>query len=498
MDIFKTKYIPFWIMGIIGALICVLTEWTQDAIVYQYIIQWGGGDPVPTDKVENIGDIFLSQYNHYFYANGRFFVHILVQLFCALFGKYVFALCNGVVWGLLPAACLKVSGLKINLKNAIMTSVLLILLFYFLRPDPPFQINYVWMSLMVCGFLLIFFREKTYGVVTLCLIALYSFCCGEGNEGFSFVTGVAIIYYACMRKFRLSAVQWVSGLSFGVGTLVQLIAPANWMRFDKMVAASDILVSIETFIPALIIPLIFIGILISTRANNVESQSNPMSDKVIWSGVLAGYLLCFVLKFSVGARLAIPANLFLLFLILRILEGVKINSLVYYLGSIAALAIMTLMTIGDVGRSALDRRIYDAYRESADGKVYVDDKDFSDNINRLKEGIGSYDLKAQTLSPGKPGLTIVPASMKKTDVRTDKNRILKLEGDAWLLIRSKEQPAEFIVKKRLLPGVIDKSMSDRELDFSSSGDIAIDSTATYIVGVYKNDRPYIDAEVIMK
>lgn len=498
MKFLKIQYLPFLILGIIMALMSGITEWMSDSIVYQYIIPWGGGDPAPSDKIENLNDIFVSQYNHYWYANGRYFVHVLVQLFCALLGKYFFAVCNGVVWFFLPYTCLKAARVPITLRTSVITSALLVFLLYYLRPDPPFQINYVWMALMSCGFLLIFFGRYSCSLASLILTALYSCLYGEGNEGFSFTTGVGIIVYAVMRKFRLERHQWIAAISFGIGTIVQFAAPGNWARFSKMEADISALTRIETLIPALILPLIYIcTVLLIANKGKGEKGAKDAYSIFLWGGVAGGCLLCLVLKGGVGARMLIPANLYLLILLLRRLKENDIKVPVCILSSIFAVLILAFEMKGDIDRSQFDRRMYDAYCLSADGIVYVPDKEFADNILRLRSNT-AYSLHAASLYPGKGKLRVRPQALRNVSELPDTNMAVRISNNGWMILQSKNYPNEFIVRKTLLPGILNKSMADRHLDLSPQGADLIDSTDNLRIGVYVNPRDYLDAEIEIK
>ena len=49
-------------------------------------------------RIDSIGDIFRSQYIHYFDFNGRSIVHFIVQLFDGILGKNVFNVFNALMF----------------------------------------------------------------------------------------------------------------------------------------------------------------------------------------------------------------------------------------------------------------------------------------------------------------------------------------------------------------------------------------------------------------
>lgn len=493
MEIFRKEYLPFWILAIFMAVACCMTEWMGDAIDYSFIIRGNGADPVAAGHIRGIGDIIVSQSNHYLSENGRFFVHFLVQLFCGLLGKYAFAVCNAVVWWLLPYLSLKVTGLKVSLKNSVIAGALAVILMYYLRLDPPFQINYVWMSVMTLGFLDMFLKDRSAGKVGLVFTALYSLLLGGGNEAFTLVIGIGIIDYAIVRNFKLSQRQWVMAVSCAVGAVILIASPGNWARFGLAADQFDGLVRLEMMLPALIIPLLT-WVVVKTACKRIIVTKEDLATEVfLWAGAVAGFVMCIVLKGSSGARMAIPANLFLAILILRRIDYLRIGQ-----GAVVAVALLIAALLGfvfceDLERSRVERNMYALYDASADGTVYLTDKEFSEIARCYVNNRRTYALMAEYLSPGKPALRVRPESMRRVPEAADTNLISKLSDNTWLLYRSKTSPADFVIRKTILPGIVNKEMSERVLRFYKGGDVVIDSTDNCLVGVYVNERPYIKA-----
>ena len=65
-------------------------------------------------SIDSVAEFFQSQANHYINVNGRFVAHALVQLFCAVLGQKVFAVCNGLVYCLFVMLLLKVAGVGLR------------------------------------------------------------------------------------------------------------------------------------------------------------------------------------------------------------------------------------------------------------------------------------------------------------------------------------------------------------------------------------------------
>lgn len=89
--------------------------------------------------------------------------------------------------------------------------------------------------------------------------------------------------------------------------------------------------------------------------------------------------------------------------------------------------------------------------------------------------------------------------MKKLDLGKDSNAILKIGDQAWILIQSKSKPADFIIEKTLLPGLINRNLQPRKIKWDSKmSDIVFDSCNLWKAAIYVNDRPYILSDVKIK
>lgn len=498
MGIFKFKYWPFWIVGILGFVLNYLTEWVGDPISYQYVFQPDNADVTPADRIESLRDIFVSQHYHFIYQNGRVWVHVLVQLFCGLLGKFWFALFNGVVWGLLPAMFIRTAGEKINGRNAIFSSMLAVMLFYYVYPDPAFQINYLWVALVMVGFLQMFTDRSSEGsAAEYILISILGLLAGNGNEAFTFAAAVGILLYLIQRRFQLRGYQWLGLFCFIVGGAVFFLAPGNHARFEYTKTANfEWASTIESLLPAMIIPLIMFYVwLRRMRGRRLIERRIP--DSVLWVSILASYLMCIVLKGSSGARMLIPGNMFMAMLLLRRVDLEGISRSMATVAALAGLAVFAYTIHEDYEISNIDRQIYARYADSETGIVYLPDEDMERVARRYMQWEKTYRLNAEYHNPDKPELRVLPETLREIGDNPD-NQVVKLSDDAYLLIRNSQAPATFVIHKTLLPHVVSKHLMPRQIHWDREGDIQLDSTATRMVGIYVNPRPYIHAEVVMR
>ena len=90
-----------------------------DEIIYGYNLNaseyyeyWSSPSTSLNEKVETLSDIIKSQYNHYFYGNGRSIIHAVQQLFTGIFGVSTFYIINTFVF--LIVICVSVKLLKMS------------------------------------------------------------------------------------------------------------------------------------------------------------------------------------------------------------------------------------------------------------------------------------------------------------------------------------------------------------------------------------------------
>lgn len=490
------RYIPFVALSVIALCLGCMAQWHSDAVFYKFVVPIDQ-ETDPSQPIMAVSDIFQSQYNHYFSCNGRFFIHFIVQLFCGILGKYVFAACNAVVWFLLPLAVTRIScGKDFSLRTALTVSTLIFLLFMSLNFDPPFQINYLWTSLMFCGWIMVFFGDKRRdGIGFILLFGVFSFLFGNANESFSIPVGAALIFYAVLKKFRLSTLQWVSAVSFGFGAIVLIVAPGNWIKFGDVDGSAFGLSNIEQILPAFLFPVIW---LLSVLVKG-EHRDRGLFGRFLLAVAVVCYLLCLYLKGCSGFRMFISGNLCLILLALPSI--VRCKSIRWInLGLVLICGCFLWVRAGEISRAAnaIDA-MYSGYAKSQDGIVYIPDDQFVTIGRHYMFSKGTFIADASFRYPGKPDMRLRPASMRYLPVDRDTNIVVRISDNAWLLLQSTENPRDFIVEKTLLPGLLNKRMADRQLDFDKQADITFETLSHSRAAIYVNTRPAIlNAQVTLK
>lgn len=204
---------------------------------------WGYSFVYGTDaRVENLSDLFWSQYNHYFAWGGRSIVHMIAQAMLMMNFSWM-CLINAMAYTAFIYAIYKISN-KGNKTNPVLFFLLSIAIWF---AQPAFcatvlwktgAANYLWGTLIVILFIYLYHdcyrtkriknsKIKTISVFFLGIIA------GWTNENIAIGLIVYIILLLFLFRYeKLVIPKWaVSGLAGAIaGTAVMLAAPGNYIR----------------------------------------------------------------------------------------------------------------------------------------------------------------------------------------------------------------------------------------------------------------------------
>ena len=187
-------------------------------------------------KISSFTDVIFSQYNHYFYVNGRTIPHILEQSFAGLWGENCFNLINVFAFLLLNMLVIWISGKRNLTKFGYWVAAVFFI--WFLLPCPvdlfllmSGALNYTWSAVLCLAFLLVYTKVRqmervNWGVAFL--LFLLGVISGWTHESLVIgISGALFIIYCVQynkRKPKSPEIALVAG--FWLGTLLLCLSPA--------------------------------------------------------------------------------------------------------------------------------------------------------------------------------------------------------------------------------------------------------------------------------
>lgn len=443
--------------------------WLGDDFYYQFIFH---PDTTPlvasSPHINDVSDIFYSQFNHFFSSNGRLFAHFWVQLFCGILGVKWFAVLNGLAYiALFTAIVFFLRSLK-NPKTWL-SVIILIFLSFITKMTPSTQIGYIWMAIPNILFIYLFLKGKNYGYISLFLLAIFSLLTGNSHESYSIGISAAIIIYWIGNIRNFGCTRYVMGIAYGIGTLIICLSPAA--RGRAVGADVDTFQSLFFFFFSLRATYLLCLVLLYKVWVKKESIKAIYKSNSFLFNVL---IVSIVFNLLVGVfchRQLFGAELMAILIILRLIKNHSFTS--FWLVASGALTIMLigLMTQRTLIQIKQVESIFSQYENSADGLVYQDVwhpgliEDWNTLLWENSYHTGSFRELINQKYPGGPRITVLPSSLQgKTDTLTG-NTIYhyKYKPGKYILVQSKDNPSKFIVTRKFFGAI---PYQNREMDFS--------------------------------
>lgn len=476
--------------------ISMISFWTSDAPYFALKFEMDGSDP--HQKIDGFGTLLASQQAHYMTWSGRFFCQSIVQIFCGLTERPVFELCNAVVSLVFILSALSLAKIKLDEPlRVFMVSAVMYLILASLPFDPPFLINYLWMGTVILLWLNLFSIGKRRSFPALAALFLFSVIAGNSQEAFSVPLAGALAVWILLRRFKLDTVKWVLAVGFFIGALLVVGAPGNYERLGEVNGEnSSVLKNIWIGLPMAAVALF----LILVGRKNIKPLTSLQSPAYMLMIGAVPFTLLFavVLKFVSFPRLLVPANIFLTLIAFGFGSKIRKPGL---LAAIVAIACVITgvcerrLALSNYAKYSLITKLY---HESADGIIVIPDAMACKDDGKSFCYDSGWVVAERADNPGKPYLKKYPESLLKLKIESDTTIIEKIAPQAWIIVNSLDKPKNVVVKKRLLPGVLDMALPDRLIDFSDYPELVIDTIANNVAGLYINHRPYMTSQVVVE
>lgn len=188
----------------------------------------------------SVWDIFESQWNHYFYQNGRCVAHFFVQLFCWGDHKDIYNVFATVLFAFYVLAFGKLCFPAQQVRQNIVTSVACfgLLLFYLEEPNIlyngiAFGCGYLYSGAVWMVFVYLLCHRRTserWRNVVLIGMAVFA---GWSNESLSVSFSAATLVWAYLNRETLQKSEYIALALCCIATVVMVLAPGNFLRADS-------------------------------------------------------------------------------------------------------------------------------------------------------------------------------------------------------------------------------------------------------------------------
>ncbi len=218
-----------------------------DEIMYGYKLNatkygeyWTSPNTALNGEIKTMGDVISSQYNHYFYGNGRSVAHAIEQAFTGVIGVNAFYLLNTLLFIFTVMLFVR----RYMNRHVYLSWLLAIVMILYLFPYPSklwFSINLAPNYLLPLSLSLLLFyqfdklKDSACGVskTVLWTAPFVGLLAGWSNEAFAIpVAGGFFIYYLCNVK-RFGSRVLLSLIPLWIGTTIMVLSPGNISRFMK-------------------------------------------------------------------------------------------------------------------------------------------------------------------------------------------------------------------------------------------------------------------------
>ena len=234
-----------WLWPVVFAAVIFAAELlgprNGDTVEYSFVVP-AGRDANQYQYVGSLADLARSQANHYMHENGRVAVHAVAQPLCSIdrHAPWVFPLLDAALFLLLVGLTVRLLRWSQSPGTMLLLSAAIYIYIEPVRTDIAYQVNYLWVTALVTGFLLLFFSHRRVRRRWIWpLLALFGFVTGESNEAFTAGIGLALVVFLMRRhRRRVTLSQLCLAISFAVGFFVNVLAPGNQVRLDSFTVPS--------------------------------------------------------------------------------------------------------------------------------------------------------------------------------------------------------------------------------------------------------------------
>lgn len=230
----------FIICGTIFYTRCSIQPQLSDDLLYKFVLDRGslGYNASYEREVKSISDAIVSQSYQYRSSNGRFPIHVMVQMFAGPWGWHAFAIFNTFLFLLTIyfTGCLVIN--EDNRYNVLYWIIIFIGYFYLYQANGILwysiagSFNYLLPIFLITAFLIIFKKVRTKRINTklLPLLWILSLFTGWSHESYSLPLAGGIFIWLLLNKHELNKCVVSMAIPLWLGCMALILAPGNFSR----------------------------------------------------------------------------------------------------------------------------------------------------------------------------------------------------------------------------------------------------------------------------
>ncbi|MCF0205379.1 MAG: hypothetical protein HUK12_08875, partial [Muribaculaceae bacterium] len=364
--------------------------------------------------------------------------HTIVQIFAALLGKHVFAICNGLVYCLLVCLIMRVARVSWRNPLALLTTIGLCLLGFVEKYVPSTFVSYFYMTALVLAWLLVLRKMQwKFSIPMALLLFVFSILVGNSHEAFSIPISVALFVFLILYRREWNAMQVVMVVGFWSGIIVTSLSPGTSRRMDKIVDF-DVLSSILYFLLSVRCFYVLLATLAVLRWKKLVSIRQIICERtnLFWIIALTSLLPLSICIFgNCDWRQLFCVELASIIITLRVLPKHALPKWVLAVLFVGVGVLYGYFVGLNTKRSDTLEEIVDLYAQSTDGVVYYDittPQYYPENSlsPRLFYRCTFDEMNGEVIArhPGAPPMTVLPTCCRDLTADTPSQAVRMDDG----------------------------------------------------------------------
>ena len=232
----KLYFLLLLIIGIAFYVFNVQTPFSHDDYAYCFYYDVDSYVLRPTNiRINNVFQMFESMWHHYQCVNGRFVSHIILQCFCAFWGKSIFNICNTFVFIIFLHLIVSLSGRRYSILILLITFIVSMCI----MPYPgqtmlwmTGSINYLWTATLTLAYLYWMkqYIKKSTSFFCHVFAATLCFLIGWTHESITLPVAFGLFLYFVFNRNHFHGLIISSYFGYSLGVAMVVFAPGTFFR----------------------------------------------------------------------------------------------------------------------------------------------------------------------------------------------------------------------------------------------------------------------------